>query len=1093
MKMKRILTFVALCLALVASAQTYSIYPVPQSVSYGGETAVFTQNVNVVCESSIDDPTKNRLSQILSEHGLSASFSAAINDDVSNILLGVGGSGEIVDQQATAISLSRTALRQRNKYDRHVLRLWQTEGNARLIVLGENTDAVFFGLASLEQMMDQHATNAMPTVTIGDYADLQSRGLVEGYYGYPYSISVKKDLMRFMMRFKMNTYLYGAKSDPYHSNNWQDPYPTSITPDQEEKGWLTQNMVRDLTKQSAATKVNFIWAIHPGNNFLGSNTVVNDILGKFYKMYNLGVRQFAIFVDDVGMPNSEEQFKLNASRLTAVQRGLESKYNKAGAAPADTVRPLHFVPQAYASSWVSADNLRGFFSALASTPKNITIYTTGWGVWSIPNSNDLNVVRQYLGRDVGWWWNYPCNDNSDGQIYTKDMYANFFEMPQVNSNGTLPSTLTGGIGIVSNPMQEGELSKLALFSVADYSWHTAGFNNTKSYQAAVKAVVGNDDAEDFSLLCDYLRWNDPSTFGTFINNLKNRINNASNTYVAQMRERMLNMQNICAKFVAYKDSEIESNRLLYADIRPWLLKLQAMVDITLKMMDAAEGSEDLLERWPGYVTALNMIPDLETNTAYTAYALEGMGQWVSVSARQAQASHKYFYPFVYWMRDNILKNAFESADQKHGVVHNLPTDPGNLFRAVYSSSNNIYYLAATALEVPSGRFAGISLPQAIRIGRWTFDETLLQQFTVRYSEDFRTWKTLENKDELPNGLVKYVIFENIGDETQTAKFNLTTFSIVPEGSPSIKSVTVPEGDNAEDQPLSNLTDGNYDTWWAVKKNQANGDTYVLNLASQTIIRDVRICFGTKNNDFMNSARVEVSADGSSWTALKVKGTSTTTFTLNGSYATQGGNEMKYVDFDGDEAKAKFVRLRVVNAKTDKWLRLFEMEVNKQSCVSPRCVDGNGLAAVNAIDATPSTFVVPNKNMLIYRLVQQHPTTSITIFSGNDVPSGVKVEVTEDGVNWTQITTLSQSAQRIDLTSYPKAASVRLSWNGTAPAIYEIIEENDETTILPTAIQGIIDNGSIDRSTQPLYDLQGRRVKQPRARGIYIQGGRKVLF
>ncbi|MBR7043824.1 MAG: hypothetical protein IKI18_06620, partial [Prevotella sp.] len=65
--MKRILTFVALCLALVASAQTYSIYPVPQSVSYGGETAVFTQNVNVVCESSIDEPTKNRLSQILSE------------------------------------------------------------------------------------------------------------------------------------------------------------------------------------------------------------------------------------------------------------------------------------------------------------------------------------------------------------------------------------------------------------------------------------------------------------------------------------------------------------------------------------------------------------------------------------------------------------------------------------------------------------------------------------------------------------------------------------------------------------------------------------------------------------------------------------------------------------------------------------------------------------------------------------------------------------------------------------------------------------------------------------------------------------------
>ena len=112
----------------------------------------------------------------------------------------------------------------------------------------------------------------------------------------------------------------------------------------------------------------------------------------------------------------------------------------------------------------------------------MTIYTTGWGVWSIPNSGDLNEVRQYLGRDVAWWWNYPCNDNSDGQIYTKDMYANFFEMPAVNSNGTVPSTLTGGVGSVSNPMQEGEMSKVALFSVADYAWHTAGFNNQSSYK-----------------------------------------------------------------------------------------------------------------------------------------------------------------------------------------------------------------------------------------------------------------------------------------------------------------------------------------------------------------------------------------------------------------------------------------------------------------------------------------------------------------------------------------------------------------------------------------------------------------------------------
>ncbi|MBR5440066.1 MAG: beta-N-acetylglucosaminidase domain-containing protein, partial [Prevotella sp.] len=538
----------------------------------------------------------------------------------------------IACQQAEEVGFERSALTKKSKYDRHVLHLWKSGDFARLIVLGENTDAVFFGLASLEQMLDQYATDAMPTVTISDYADLESRGLVEGYYGYPYSISVKKDLMRFMMRYKMNTYLYGAKSDPYHSQNWQDPYPTSITAEQEKNGWLTQKMLREITAQSAATKVNFIWAIHPGNNFIWSGTVVNDILSKFDKMYKLGVRQFAIFVDDVGLPGAD-QYQLNADNLTAVQRGLEKKYNKATAAPADTVRPVHFVPQIYALGWVGADARAGFYKALATTPKNVTIYTTGWGVWSIPNSGDLNEVRQYLGRDVAWWWNYPCNDNSDGQIYTKDMYANFFEMPQVDSNGTVPSTLTGGIGIVSNPMQEGEMSKVALFSVADYAWHTAGFNNQSSYNAAVKAVVGAADADDFSFLCDYLRWNDPAAFGTLLNNVKNRIATSTNTYSKQLRDRMERLKTVCAKFVAYKDSERESDRLLYIDIAPWLLKLQEMARITIDMMDAAQSTDEITARWPGYVSALENIADIDVNTIYTAYALEGMGG--SVSWRQA--------------------------------------------------------------------------------------------------------------------------------------------------------------------------------------------------------------------------------------------------------------------------------------------------------------------------------------------------------------------------------------------------------------------------------------------------------------------------
>jgi hyaluronoglucosaminidase len=94
-------------------------------------------------------------------------------------------------------------------------------------------------------------------VRIYDYANTQYRGVIEGYYGVPYSKEVTEDLFRFMARYKMNTYMYGAKSDPYHSRYWEKPYPTSITQKEKELGYLSQDMLRSMTDVAHQCKVNF--------------------------------------------------------------------------------------------------------------------------------------------------------------------------------------------------------------------------------------------------------------------------------------------------------------------------------------------------------------------------------------------------------------------------------------------------------------------------------------------------------------------------------------------------------------------------------------------------------------------------------------------------------------------------------------------------------------------------------------------------------------------------------------------------------------------------------------------------------------------
>lgn len=72
-------------------------------------------------------------------------------------------------------------LSKENKFDRHILSLTDAgNGVAQLLVLGENTDATFMGLASLEQILD-NGTSDLQTITLNDYADLKERGIIEGF------------------------------------------------------------------------------------------------------------------------------------------------------------------------------------------------------------------------------------------------------------------------------------------------------------------------------------------------------------------------------------------------------------------------------------------------------------------------------------------------------------------------------------------------------------------------------------------------------------------------------------------------------------------------------------------------------------------------------------------------------------------------------------------------------------------------------------------------------------------------------------------------------------------------------------------------
>ena len=1071
-------------------ARVYDIYPQPQQEQSGQGVVSFTPSVTVVCDATVDAATSERAKQVLQEAKLEVVFADAPRQGHSTLYLSVAGSDGVADRYAQSLQLKRDVLQRKGKYDRHIVYLHNQGRQAEVVILGEHSDATFYGLASLEQILER-GTQQLPAVTLFDYADQQSRGLVEGYYGYPYSLSVKKSLMRFMMRLKMNTYMYGAKSDLYHSAKWEEPYPKTLTKTDIEYGRMSQDMVKDLSKTSQATKVNFIWAIHPGNDFVGQPNVVTRIMKKFSSMYDLGVRQFAIFVDDVDVPTSEADCKTNAEHLTAVQKAIDAKWNKAGSAPEARVRPLHFVPQVYTLSWVGEADRKRFFKALSAVPSDITIYTTGWGVWTVPNSRDLATMHTELGRPVAWWWNYPCNDNADEQIYTSDMYTNFMEMRAVDNNARLQKELKNGLGVVSNPMQQGMVSRIALFSVADYAWNNAKFDNMTSWKKAFKYAFPENTAlrEAYQALSPYLRWNDSEDMVRAVEQYKNGNR-------AAFEKLLTHLQQNIEVVAQCKTSANEDEQLLYKEIEPWVLKLQTMVTAAQQFVEAQKQNA-VNDGWASFVQGAKNYASLETDKRFDAAALEGLGHDVNVSHRQANCSHKSFFPFLGVLQNTALGN--------HPFGEKLPfevkTSASTVTAKGHLDTQHAYLVVNQQTLQPKG-YVAMSFATAFRPAEMHIDANLLQQWSVQVSEDGVNWTRLQSAILPKEMFVKHVAFYNNSETPQTLQLGEQNFSLKLPQHTLLKDVTAPtdvRGDGSNKGKAA-LIDGDIHTFFAGKKNQAYGDTYMVTLTKAVEVQDVRICFKATNGDELKGGKVEVSADGKKWQSLVVKGTSST---QSSPARRQKLDEDLYaVDFVAKHPiSAKYVRLVVTQPITNKWLRLSEILVNTQYFAqqfAPAVVDNQQNGQPQLVDGqgrTPLKNV--SGNQVNYKIDDFFRPKSLSIYwdAASWEGAAPQLSIVENG-NTIALAPLSTGVTQVDLANHPKATQLIVQWEGkNVPQIYQIqaVVDDHATTTL-TSLRKLVQQSQQQQGK--VYDLQGRVRRTDGSTlglpaGIYIVNGQRI--
>ncbi|XP_051507524.1 protein O-GlcNAcase-like [Myxocyprinus asiaticus] len=114
-------------------------------------------------------------------------------------------------------------------------------------------------------------------------------GVVEGFYGRPWTMEQRKELFRRQQKWGLNTYLYAPKDDYKHRMFWREMYSV------EEAEQLTMLV-------SAATEhgIEFIYAISPGLDITFSNQKeVSTLKRKLDQVTHFGCKSFALLFDDI--------------------------------------------------------------------------------------------------------------------------------------------------------------------------------------------------------------------------------------------------------------------------------------------------------------------------------------------------------------------------------------------------------------------------------------------------------------------------------------------------------------------------------------------------------------------------------------------------------------------------------------------------------------------------------------------------------------------------------------------------------------------------------------------------------------------------
>ena len=848
----------------------YKVFPTPQKVTYDEGVTKLHKQVNLVMGDNLDIYTRNRLKSVLQDHQISYTSSQSAVAGATNIYLGVHGQNSQAEKEVSGISQGLF-----DKIDAYALSI----KNNTISIVGKDTDAVFYGLTTLKHMLNESEAPVLRNVTVEDYAEIKNRGFIEGYYGNPWSNADRAELMRYGGDLKLTQYFFAPKDDPYHNKKWRELYP-------EEK--LAE--IRELARVGNQNKTRYVWTIHPfmNNRIRFGNDAdyqkdLETIKAKFTQLMDVGVREFGILADDAPSPVG------GYNSYNRLMKDMTDWLTEKQATYGGLRKEMIFVPGQY---WGNGreDELKALNENL---PTSTSMTLTGGKIWGEVSESFLSNLKNNLTaggktyRPVSLWVNWPVTDNSKQHLILGG--GEKFLHPNVD-----PSLLSG---IMLNPMQQSEPSKIALFSEAQYAW--------KQWKSEEEAKKVNDIAFNF---VENGKFTDSEASIAFRELGKHMINQNMDGRVVKLEESVElapKLATFMSKLKAGQDVSAEREGLraefaklkaaaqLYkasgdekmrAQIHYWLDNTIDQMDALSALLDGTEAIEknDSAKLWDSYYKGLKLYEQSQT---YTFHYVD--------HDEKAELGVQHIRPFLLGLRE-ILATEVQKVLHPDQVISTFITNRTGVeggLAEVTDGDLGTHALIKSPNSIKTGDYIGLKFNKAVPLQNLTFamgtqanPRDTFNNAKVEYLNENDEWVTLSEPSYTGNeSLIKYeklnihakavrMIATSDRDNTWFAVREIAVNRPV-EVTRAKQAATVTISPNLMykyNTTVGQITDGR-DNTEAMLANADRTDTTPVNSWVQLDLGEVKpvtkVRLHQGSGDKLAEGVLEYSADGNSWQEL----------------------------------------------------------------------------------------------------------------------------------------------------------------------------------------------------------------------------------